>query len=179
VPHPVREIQSPWGDDVVAAVRDHHDMRIFDRDQVAEPQFQDIEAIVDLGGNIDADLLDMAARAGVKFIQVQTNGLDHVEVDKIRDSGMMLAHCPGELSSVALAESAMMFILVLAHDYGNARQNFAAGKYYYPPGRELVGLSLEIVGFGASGQQLARRAKPFGLRILASDVRSIDRARSA
>jgi len=170
----VREIQSPWGDDVVAAVRDHHDMRIFDRDQVAEPQFQDIEAIVDLGGNIDADLLDMAARAGVKFIQVQTNGLDHVEVDKIRDSGMMLAHCPGELSSVALAESAMMFILVLAHDYGNARQNFAAGKYYYPPGRELVGLSLGIVGFGASGQQLVRGAKPFGLRILASDVRSIE-----
>jgi len=80
---------------------------------------------------MEAELVDVAARAGVKFIQAQTNGLDHVEVDKIRDAGMMLAHCPGELSSIALAQSAMMFLLLLAHDYGNARQNFAAGKFFF------------------------------------------------
>jgi phosphoglycerate dehydrogenase-like enzyme len=35
-------------------------------------------------------------------------------------------------------------------------------------------LNLGIIGFGASGQELARRAKPFGMRILAIDVRSIE-----
>ena len=68
----------------------------------------------------------------------------------------------------------MMFILLLAHDYGNACRNFAAGKFFFPAGLELDGRSLAIIGFGASGQQLARRAKPFGLRILAIDVRSIE-----
>ena len=174
LPHPVAEIQTPWGADVVAAISDHHDVRVFDRQQAAEPQFQDIDAIVDLGGNISPALIEVAARADVKFVQAQTNGLDHVEVDKIREAGISLAHCPGELSSVALAESAMMFILTLAHGYGEAERNFAAGNLYFPTGMELDGRSLAIVGFGASGQQLARRAKAFGMRILGIDIRRIE-----
>ena len=173
-PHPVPELGTPWRHDIVAAVCEHHDIRVFDRDRPAEPQFEGIEVIVDLGGMLSGELIDMAARAGVKFLQAQTNGLDHVEVDRIRDAGMMLAHCPGELSSVALAESAMMFMLNLAHLYGEASRTFAAGRCYFPAGRELDGRSLGIVGFGASGQQLAHRAKAFGMRILAIDIRPIE-----
>ena len=174
LPHPIEEVNTTWGDDVLAAISDRHDLRIFDRHQPAEPQFRDVEVVVDLGGNITPELVDVAARVGVKFIQVQTNGLDHVEVKRILGAGMMLAHCPGQLSSVALAEGAMMFILMLAHRDGEGRENFEAGKVFFPMGMELVGRSLGIVGFGASGQELARRAKPFGMRLLAIDVRPIE-----
>jgi|TARA_B100000959_G_scaffold266681_1_gene309350 phosphoglycerate dehydrogenase-like enzyme len=174
LPHPLDEVNEAWGGDLLAAIGDHHDIRVFDRDLPAEPQFEDAEAIVDVGGNIRAEWVDVAKNAGVKFLQVQTNGLDHVEVDKIRDSGMMLAHCPGELSSVALAEGAMMFILMLAHRHGDAQRNFAAGKVFFPMGLELVDRKLGIVGFGASGQELARRAKAFGMQIMAVDVRPIE-----
>ena len=175
LPHPVSTLEKPWSDDVVQAVQARHHLRIFDRDQAAAPQFEGIEAIVDLGGNIDADLVPAAARAGVEFLQVQTNGLDHVALDEIGRAGLLLAHCPGQLSSVALAESAMMFILMLAHHYGRARRNFAAGQLYAPTGMELEDRVLGIVGFGASGQQLARRAKAFGLRIMGIDIRPIER----
>ena len=99
VPHPTANLTVPWGDDLVRAIGEHHNLRIFDPYQPAGAQFEGIEAVVDLGGNIDADLVGAAARAGVKFVQVQTNGLDHVAVDKIVGAGMMLAHCPGELSN--------------------------------------------------------------------------------
>jgi phosphoglycerate dehydrogenase-like enzyme len=174
LPHPLDEVNVAWGRDVLAAIGDHHDLRVFDRDLAAEPQFQDVEAIVDVGGNIPAEWVDIAKNAGVQFLQAQTNGLDHVEVDKIRASGMMLAHCPGELSSVALAEGAMMFILMLAHRHGDAQHNFAAGKIFFPMGMELVDRRLGIVGFGASGQDLARRASAFGMRIMAVDIRPIE-----
>jgi len=39
---------------------------------------------------------------------------------------------------------------------------------------ELVDRKLGIVGFGASGQELARRAKAFGMQIMAVDVRPIE-----
>lgn len=103
VPHPVAHIQTPWGDNVLAVVGDRHEIRVFDRTQAAEPQFHNVEVIVDLGGNMSPNLIEAAGLAGVKFVQAQTNGLDPVE-DQIRDAGMMLAHCPGDLSSVALAE---------------------------------------------------------------------------
>ncbi|MBP60434.1 MAG: hypothetical protein CMJ62_02805 [Planctomycetaceae bacterium] len=174
LPHPVEEINVEWGENLVTALRDRFDLRVFDRDQDPADQFKGREALVDLGGNISGELVDVAANAGIKFIQVQTNGLDHVEVGKILKSGMMLAHCPGVLSSVALAESAMMFVLMLSRRYGEGVQNFFKGKYYFPQGMELEGRRLGIVGFGASGQDLARRAKPFGMRILAIDVRPIE-----
>jgi len=173
--HPVAEVNKPcWSDDIMAAIGDHHDLRIFDRSQPAERQFEDVEVVVDIGGNISADLVDVAARAGVKFIHAQTNGLNHVEVGKIRGAGLMLAHCPGQLSSTALAEGAMMFILMLAHRYGDGLRNFAARKIFFPTGMELAGRSLGIVGFGASGQQLARRAKSFDMHIMAIDIRPIE-----
>ena len=174
LPHPMNEVNATWGRDVLTALEDRHDLLQFDSNLAAEAQFQDVEVIVDMGGNILAEWVDLAANAGVKFLQAQTNGLDHVEVDRIRDSGMMLAHCPGEFSSVALAEGAMMFILMLAHRYGDAQRNFAAGVKFFPMGIELESRRLGIVGFGASGQQLARRAKAFGMRILAIDIRSIE-----
>lgn len=174
LPHPLDEVNIAWGRDLLVAIDDHHDLHVFDRDLPAEPQFEDVEVIVDVGGNISAELVDVAKNAGVKYLQAQTNGLDHVEVEKIRDSGMLLAHCPGELSSVALAEGAMMFMLMLAHRHGDAQRNFAAGKVFFPMGMELVDRKLGIVGFGASGQQLARRAKAFGMRILAVDIRPIE-----
>ena len=150
------------------------DTEIFDRSKDALSQLKGREVIVDLGGNIEPELVDVAAEVGVKYIQVQTNGLDHVEVERIIEKGMILAHCPGHLSSVSLAEGAMMFILMLAHDYGNATDQFYAGTVFSANGLEIEGRTLTIVGFGASGQQLARRAKAFGMRINAIDVRPIE-----
>ena len=149
------------------------DTEIFDRSKDALSQLTGREVIVDLGGNIEPELVDVAAKAGIKYIQVQTNGLDHVEVERIIEKGMILAHCPGHLSSVSLAEGAMMFILMLAHDYGNATNQFYAGTVFSANGLEVEGRTLTIVGFGASGQQLARRAKAFGMKINAIDVRPI------
>ena len=174
LPHPVPALATPWSNDVVQAIDIQHQLSIFDREQPAAPQFAGIEAIVDLGGNITSELLTYAAEGGVKFLQAQTTGLDHVNVDGILNAGLLLAHCPGQLSSVALAQSAMLFILMHAHRYAEARQNFTDGQLYSPAGSELEGLTLGLIGFGASGQELARRAKPFGLRILAIDVRPIE-----
>ena len=174
MPHPVVELHAPWGEDAIAAIRDRHDLRIFDRQRDAEPQFQGVEVVVDLGSNISGELVEVAARAGVKLVHAQTNGLDHVAVDQITSAGMLLAHCPGKLSSEALAEATMMFILMLSRRYGEAQINIANRKCFSPAGFELSGRKLGLVGFGASGQEVARRAKAFGMHIMATDVRAIE-----
>lgn len=174
LPHPLEQVNNDWGRDLVASIDPHHDLRIFDRTKDPETQFENIEAVVDMGGNLEKELAPIAANAGVKYIHASTNGLDHVEVSAILNSGMTLTHAPGELSSVSLAEGAMMFILMLAHRYGDARENFAQGKIFLPMGIEVQGRKLAIVGFGNSGQQLAKRAKAFGMEVMGIDVRPIE-----
>lgn len=155
------------------AVSERHDTRAFDDTIPAAPQFDGVEVVVDMGGNATKEKIDLAASAGVRHFQVQTNGLDHVEVEHILAKGITLSHCPGYLSADSLAQNAMMFILLLAAQYNTAVRNFSGGTYYSPEGIKLEGKNLLIVGYGASGLQLALRAHAFGIKISAIDVRMI------
>ena len=174
LPHPLTHLRAPWGRDVIEVCGRHHQVAIFDRAEPAAAQFEGIDAIVDIGGQATREEIGLAGRAGVRYMQVQTTGLDHVHVDAIGAAGMMLAHCPGTLSAPALAEHAMLFILGLAHRLGESQANFRSRVSYVPTGGELGGKTLGVVGFGSSGMELARRARAFGMRIMAIDVRPID-----
>ncbi|MEE2659421.1 MAG: 2-hydroxyacid dehydrogenase [Candidatus Latescibacterota bacterium] len=173
LPHPV--VGSPWHDHIVNLLEARYDVHILDHDCDLPSQFEDVRAVVDLGGNAEAEVLAAMAEANVEFIQAQTNGLDHVPLDEIRRHGFTLAHCPGYLSATALAQTAMMYMLILAGRFQQAQITFREGPYYTPAGYELGGKILGIIGFGASGTELARRAQPFGMKIHAIDVRPIDK----
>jgi D-3-phosphoglycerate dehydrogenase len=64
----------------------------------------------------------------------------------------------------------MMFILMLTRYWHTASGNLQRGVCFKPFGRSLEGLRLGIIGFGSSGQELARRAKGFGLKVEAIDI---------
>ena len=138
-------------------------------------QFVGIEAIVDENGFDRRSIVEEAIAAGVKYFQAQAVGLDHLPLDLLRNSSVLVAHCPGRFSSVALAEQAMMMILMLSCRYKEARTALESRQLNYPISRELLNRVLLIVGLGASGQELARRARGFGMQITAIDPRPIEK----
>ncbi|MBI2193449.1 MAG: hypothetical protein HYU36_15850 [Planctomycetes bacterium] len=163
----------PWCDDVIRAVGDRHDLRLFDGRRPIGPQFEGIDVVIDQGGSVGTREMMDAARSA-RLWQILGTGFDHFDLSTLRAKGIAVSNCPGQFSSVALAETAMMFILMLAHRYKERAANFGAGVLHEPMGRELKGLRLGVIGFGASGRDLARRARAFGMRILAIDVRAIE-----
>jgi phosphoglycerate dehydrogenase-like enzyme len=66
-----------------------------------------------------------------------------------------------------------MFMVMLSRRWYESQKNLRQGILYVPPGSELVNKCLGLVGFGASGRELARRAKAFAMRISAVDIRDI------
>lgn len=170
---PLESVDPVWQEEVVKAVGPRHNLAIYDRRAPLAAQFAGIDVVLDVGGSVGTRAMYDAAR-DAKLWQILGTGLDHVDVAYMKTRGFAVAHCPGQFSSVGLAECAMMYILMLARRYHEARANFAAGRMYHPLGRELEGRVLGIIGFGSSGQELARRARPFGMRIQAIDVRPIE-----
>ena len=159
-----------WQKEVEAAVGARHDLRIYDHAAPLEPQFRGMRAVLDNGGSVGTrPMYDAAVDA--RLWQILGTGIDHVDVAYMKTRGFAVANCPGQFSSVGLAECAMMFMLMLARRYREAAANFDARVRYKPMGGELEGRVLGIVGLGASGQELARRARAFGMRIRAVDVR--------
>lgn len=170
---PLPELFHPWCDDVIAAIDPRHTLHIFDAKADLAPQFTGIDVVIDHGGSVGTRAM-MDAATDVRLWHILGTGFDHFDLEYIRAKGIPVANCPGQFSSIALAETAMMYILMLAHQYLPAATNFRAGTLYQPMGRELIDAKLGIIGFGASGQELARRARSFGMRILAIDVQAID-----
>lgn len=164
----------PWGEDVVSAINDRHHLRILDYGQPIRSQFEAVDVVIDHGGAAGTREMADAAAGTARLWQILGTGLDLFDLDYWRAKGIPVANCPGPFSAVALAECAMMFILMLTRRYPVALKNIHEGIMYQPAGIELEGLKLGIVGFGASGKELARRALSFGIRNMTIDVRNID-----
>ncbi len=170
LPHPEGErMFEPWGSDVLELVGRSHDVAVLDPDAPLASQFEGVELVVDHGGA--AGTREMAdAAASVRLWQILGTGFDHFDLDYWRGKGIPVANCPGVFTAVALADLAMMLTLMLARRYPEAVASLRARLFYEPAGTELAGLRLLTVGFGASGRELAVRARAFGMEIAALDV---------
>lgn len=170
---PEKHLHPMWNEQILKAVGRAHDLAILDERQPLGPQFAEVEVVLDSGGSVGTHAM-MDAAAKCRLWQIIGTGLDHVDVAYIRSKEMMAANCPGTSSGVALAECAMMMILMLARRFRDADATFRARGFGEPMGRTVSGATLGIIGFGASGQELARRARPFGMRIMGVDIRQIE-----
>ena len=80
---------------------------------------------------------------------------------------------PGEFTAVAVAEHALFLMLVLAKRLREAEQSLRAGIMHRPLSDELEGSTLGLIGLGASGKGLARRAAAIGMRVIAVEAASV------
>ncbi len=161
----------PWGEDLIAAIGNRHDLRIFDYDQPLAPQFKGVDVVIDLGGHARREMLD--ATDCCRLWQIMGTGIDAFDLDYWRSKKMPVANTPGQFSAVALAECAIMFMLMLSRTYPVTQEYLRRGQMYAPMGMELGGKKLGLVGFGASARELAHRAMAFGMQILAIDIREV------
>ncbi|HSB22062.1 MAG TPA: D-2-hydroxyacid dehydrogenase [Burkholderiaceae bacterium] len=117
---------------------------------------------------------ELAGSAGkLKFIQSISAGTDQYDRALLRERGIRLASAAG-VNAEAVAEHAMALMLALARRLPEARDNQSArrwrGMISEIAAREdqLAGKTLLIVGLGRIGSRLARLAKAFDMRVIAT-----------
>jgi phosphoglycerate dehydrogenase-like enzyme len=70
-------------------------------------------------------------------------------------------------------------MLCLTKNLNASTDNIKSGVFYHPTNEELEGMTLGLIGFGASGRALAKRARGFGMRLMAIDAADIPQAERA
>src|ERR1700747_2643516 len=110
----------------------------------------------------NANKLRVIGRAGV--------GVDNIELDPATRKGIAVMNTPGA-NAVAVAEHTIGLMLSMARFISRADGLMHAGKWEKKSlqGTELRGKTLGIVGLGKIGMEVARRAKAFGMAIIAHD----------
>ena len=171
---PQKGNEHPWMDDFLEAVGDRATVVIFDDTRPVAEQFEGVDYVAELGGKVAThEMIDAAAAAGITFWQIQGTGMDHVDIPYFEKKGIQIANTPGQFSSIALAEHAIYFMLCLTKNLSETPKCFASRSFYQPLSLELDGLTLGLVGLGASGKDLAKRAWPFGMKLMALDAAEI------
>ncbi len=118
---------------------------------------------------IDAAVLD-AAGDQLKVVSQMAVGVDNVDVAACSARGIPVGNTPGVLTETT-ADMAWALILSSARRVVEAAEYVKAGQWQtWTPtqmaGVDVFGSTLGIVGFGAIGQAIARRARGFGMRLL-------------
>jgi glyoxylate reductase len=125
-----------------------------------------------LTDRVDRSLLE--AMPDLAFVSSMSVGVDHIEVEALTERGIPLGNTPGVLADTT-ADAAFALLLAAARRLGEAdrfiRQgNWSAENAWTPDfftGKDVSGAALGIIGLGAVGRAVARRAAGFGMQVLA------------
>ena len=109
-----------------------------------------------------AKRLKVVGRAGV--------GLDNVDIPAATKAGVIVMNTP-DGNTISAAEHTMALMLSMARSVPQAHaslkdKKWERGKFM---GVEMYGKTLGVIGLGRIGGEVAKRARAFGMRILAFD----------
>jgi glyoxylate reductase len=125
---------------------------------------------------IDGEVLDAAGSSLVVVSQFGV-GYENIDLEAARRRGVRVTNTPGVLSG-ATAELAVTLMLAAARRVAEGDAIVRAGKWETHGadtflGRNLLGATVGLVGFGRIGQTVARLLSGFDVRIVYADVAEV------
>jgi len=128
---------------------------------------KDTVAVITVKQPVDEALLDKFPK--LKLVAVAFTGFDHVDLDECKKRGVQVANVPG-YSTAGVAELCFGLIFSLLRHIPLAHRHVREGKWAWPPGNELSGKRLGLIGTGQIGMRCAEIGKAFRV----SDIMGFD-----
>lgn len=124
-----------------------------------------------LTDRIDFELLQVMPN--LEFISSVSVGVDHIDVEAMTRRRVAVGHTPDVLVDTT-ADAAFALLLAAARRVAEGDRFIRAGKWLpdnrWSPefflGKDVSGATLGIIGLGAIGQAMARRATGFNMRVI-------------
>ena len=110
----------------------------------------------------------IAACGKLKVISRYGAGVDRVDIAAARAKGIAVCNTPGA-NAQAVADLALGLMLCAARKLPMLDRKTKSGEWVRSTGIELYGKSIGILGLGAIGKSVAKRAQGFSMRVLAHD----------
>ena len=134
------------------------------REEDILPLIGDVDVLV--GVRATRKVIEKAKK--LKLIQALGTGVDRIDIEAAAERGIVVCNAVG-LNAVPVAEHAMSLMLSLAKNVVRHDRELRGGGWRAQriPSVLLRGKTLGIVGLGSIGIEVSKRAKAFGMRVIA------------
>ena len=132
-------------------------------------ELADADALV-VRSAVQADAVLLASAPKLRVIGRAGVGVDNIDTDAATHHGIVVMNTPGA-NAVAVAELTLGLMIAMGRSTFKANATMQSGKWDKKSlqGTELRGKTLGIVGLGRIGLEVARRARAFGMTLIAFD----------
>jgi len=154
--------QLPEGFELITLERDDDKERL--------DKIKDIDFVLVATAKLTGEMLEKAKK--LRLIQHQGVGYDTTDVQTAKRLGIPIGLTP-EGTSIGVAEHTILLILAVYKKIVVAHDSLLRGEWLQfalrPNSYEMYGKTLGLIGFGRIGREVAKRAKPFEVRVLYYD----------
>ena len=128
---------------------------------------------------------ELARLPQLKLIAVAATGVDIVDLESCRRRGISVSNVR-RYAAHAVPEHTLMLMLALSRNLFNHRRDIERGAWqeakhfclFNHTIRDLHGLTLGIIGYGALGQAVEKLARALGMRVLISEHKNAQETRA-
>jgi D-3-phosphoglycerate dehydrogenase / 2-oxoglutarate reductase len=139
-------------------------------DESLIPQIQDSDILINSFDKIDKSFIDSCPN--LKLVQQSGIGVDGIDIDYCSRKNIYVANVP-MANAISVAEHTFLLMLYLVKNIKinlfNTQANTSSfgRRQQDRMGSELLGKTLLIIGLGVTGIEVAKRAKAFGMKVIA------------
>ena len=151
--------------------------RATDQDELVE-RLRDTHSLINVRAytRFDVSLLDRLP--DLKLISILGTGTDNVDLEAASARGVTVTNTPGA-STVSVAECTIALLFDATKHVARMDRAMRGGEWKQIQSVELKGRTLGLLGLGLIGQEVARMASAFGMRVIAwSFSQDAERARA-
>ena len=134
------------------------------------PLVAECDALAVVSASLPSEVIDSLSNC--RLISRLGNGTDKIDVNAATRKGIVVSNVP-YFCVTEMADHVMAVLLLLSKQILRMSQHMRSGNFQQARKEgirlpRLSGQKLGLIGFGASAKAVARRAKPFGLELVAT-----------
>jgi D-3-phosphoglycerate dehydrogenase len=149
---------------------------------IADPSFLDLEAdqldplLVDVDAVVGPSMAlrvlprHMESTPTLQVISLASSGYEWADIEAATQHGIVVTHAPAREGAEAVADHAWGMLLAVARQIPHHHRLLQAGQAKRGMSNLVWGKTLGIVGLGSIGKAVARRARGFDMKILATEI---------
>lgn len=138
-------------------------------EEVLLPIIANYDAVICGDDEYTQKVLETGKKGKLKYISKYGVGLDRVDLDAAKKLNIPVTNCPG-VNQVSVAEHVLALLFTFEKNVIPQHQTTQQGSWKRLIGNELQGKQIGIIGMGAVGKELAKKATALGMQVLGFDL---------